>query len=171
VGLLLALVACSGGGSAGSGPPASSTTPAAPVIGETAPAPVEDRPTAAAGSTTTAPVAVEVGGERETGARAASGAPTAIDPQSTARPGLTSLSAPASAGCIGEASTTVHLAWSFSSATSVAIYTDGRAEMGSLPSSGSTAVRFPCDGDSHTYFLRASGPGGTATASASIASR
>lgn len=122
-----------------------------------------ERLPAAATSTTAAPVAVEVGGEQETGA------PTSLGtPASPARPGLTSLSAPSSAGCVGEASTTVHLAWSFSSATSVVIYTDGRASMGSLPSSGSTAIRFPCDGDTHTYFLRASGPGGTATASASV---
>lgn len=128
----------------------------------------------AAGATAASTVPVEVEGAATS---VPPGAPTADPPRAPAipptgaagsRPGLTSLSVPRSAGCVGRSFATLRMAWSFTDATSVLIAIDAGAPEGPFPAAGSTTARFPCDGRPHSYAFRATGPGGSTTATATV---
>lgn len=75
-------------------------------------------------------------------------------------PAIASFTAsPAPIDCSG-GSASVTLTWSTRNATGADISVDGPGVYASYGPSGSTAINFPCDGNSHTYTLTAKGAGG-----------
>ncbi len=169
--LLVVLVAACGTGSPAREPRSDKTPPANPATstGPHVTAPRSGTVPAGPSSTTGSGPPVEVAGET-TGPTTdpTTGAATGTPTGAAARPGLTSLSVPRSAGCAGRPFETLTIAWAFTDASSVSIAVDAGAAEGPFPGAGSTTTRFECDGRSHSYGFRASGPGGSTVATATV---
>jgi cytoskeletal protein RodZ len=123
----------------------------------------DEEDAAGADSTTTASASSTTAGETTTAtdAPATTAVPTTQAPTTTApaRPAITEFVAPATVDC--DAPTQIELAWNTQNATRVTVSIDGPGVYDEYGPAETVLVPFACDGQPHTYELRAYGDDGS----------